>query len=154
MKRVIKFRAWHLVKNIMAEVESLRWDGTVHVNYKVGESKDGFFFGGNNVGTDWHRDDYELMQLIGITDKNGVDIYEGDLIKLSGMGLKYDGFVFYVDFDYGTFQLYRNDGLYPLSFVYMALQLKENNKLPESFFESIAIFMEIIGNIYENPELI
>ena len=140
MKREIKFRAWHLTKSIMAEVEWLRWDGTIHVNYKVGESKDGFFFGGNNVGADWQRDDYELMQFTGLKDKNGKEIYESDILKLQ----------------------------YPLNYGYGGIHNKEI--IVTISFESGCFWFtgegytdcnwhfyneyEVIGNIYENPELL
>lgn len=70
-----------------------------------------------------------LMQYTGLKDKNGKEIYEGDVVKIDG-DKKYIGEIKWnvLGFvcDYGI------DGI--------------KNHLPD--------YVEIIGNIYENPELL
>lgn len=78
----------------------------------------------------WQGDDIDIMQYTGLLDKNGSEIYEGDIVKCAdeiGIVL-YFGANFQVNWD-------------PVSTyaTYLFLCAKDS---------------EIIGNIYENPELL
>ena len=81
--------------------------------------------------------DVFLMQSTGLTDKNGAEIYEGDIVKAVAF-LKWIGIVKY-DTERAAFML---DGINDThtrdNYVYM-------NQFDDDF--------EILGNIYENPEL-
>lgn len=85
----------------------------------------------------WHRVDPETVgQYTGLEDKNGVEIYEGDLIKTD-----YASGIFVVAFD----------ERYTCVSLFEAKQLSNNyitlsNRLQEEY--------EVIGNIYDNPELL
>ena len=76
-------------------------------------------------------DDYEVMQFTGLLDKNGKEIYEGDVVK-SRWGengvIRYRPAVFIVEIGYNQ---------RPLTI--SSLKIRK---------------LEVIGNIYENPDLI
>ncbi len=76
----------------------------------------------------WYRD-LELMQSTGLKDKNGVDIFEGD-VGWDVYGEEYGQVVF----EEGCFRF-------------------ETDELSEALFE-VNDDIEIVGNIYENPELL
>ena len=78
-------------------------------------------------------DEIELMQYTGVNDKNGKEIYTGFFVK---WGLR----TYKICFDCGFYMhdLSRINPEYPIT--------KEFKEAPDEF--------EIVGNIYENPELL
>ena len=119
--RVIKFRAWHLNLN-----EFLK-DG-----FSI--SQDGLFLYDDNLN-EWEIDpNFVIEQYTGLKDKNGVEIYEGDVIRgnLYEWDLPTMGCIIY-DSEHSTFAN-KNDG--GITFLFRI------NKI------------SVIGNIRENPELI
>lgn len=81
-----------------------------------------------------------LMQSTGIKDKNGVKIYEGDILKLHAIFLAPDDKIGYLEYSpkYGYSIILEGNRLYRQEY------WASTNKLN----------YEVIGNIYENPELI
>ena len=97
--------------------------------------------------------DIVLMQCTGLQDKNGKLIYEGDILDLYVSSKKL--YRYEVKYEIGSFMLVSqdeifdfpnvwNDYVYPLSQLYYEYQ-NEENCIDEC---------EIIGNIYENTELL
>ena len=82
-----------------------------------------------------------LMQSTGLKDKNGKEIYEGDIVKFSDCDD--DAYVTPVVWDknYACFGV-SFSGKYPISFDYL-----------EEFYTELKD-IEVVGNIYENPELL
>ena len=117
--RDIKFRCWYdnkmyKVVDIDFAYEKINLFGADIINFKDGK----------------------LMQYTGLKDKNGKEIYEGDVIK---------GLVISLD-QKRTFIIigvvkYKEYGFY--------LETREGTYAITDFEES-----EVIGNIYDNPELL
>ena len=136
MNREIKFRAWDGEKmhhsNLLALHEGFTWDhGRKYLHDSTQwENEDGFC---------WSP---ALMQYTGLKDKNGKDIYEGDIINSKrGNGYDFDAdYAFAVKFDNGAF---RSDNTDVLLWDY--IRPKRITELTN---------YEVIGNIYENPELL
>ena len=109
--REIKFRAWDASQKYMA------YQGTPDL-----ESIQSFMH---------HFGDKKLMQYTGIKDKNGKEIYEGDIFKIGA-----EKEVFEVRFEHGCFMAFCNGKPYGL------------------IGELQICFIDIIGNIYQNAELL
>lgn len=115
MNREIRFRAWNEVSEKM-----LNWNEFLNTNMK------NTFIAPESTGL-------ILMQYTGLHDKNGKEIYEGDVVKIK-----------YRDEDIGKV-IYEHNGF--------SIDVTNMNKNygRVSFVNN---FMEVIGNIYDNPELL
>lgn len=78
--------------------------------------------------------DLPLMQYTGLKNKNGKEIYEGDLFMIGGL-------IYILEWGDGSFWLCCTE--------------KEDNQQINDFVEADSIVdFEIIGNIHQNPELL
>lgn len=141
-----KFRAWSTDKKIMAEVRTLRFtDELVETDKFVERSIEGV----------------KLMQSTGLKDENGKEIFEGDILKFNDewADYGYEGYIEgsieginYVEikrektcFTFGKTKLPESS----------LIDLVENEHYPfEGLLIEASYEFEIIGNVYENPELL
>ena len=125
--REIKFRAWHKEKKEM--IDNARPDFFCkQLHYLCGNSA-----GGQDV-LGVSTEDIELMQYTGLKDKNEKEIYEGDILS--------DG---------------NNDKPYKVIFENGSFRAEFEGDFEEYSFDLIDVVAqgcEIVGNIYENPELL
>ena len=114
--REIKFRVWDTVL-------SKFFDGDILNDY--------------NLGDFLNDDRYIVTQYTGLKDKNGREIYDGD-ITIDG---------------YGTVTVIENDGFQWLERI---VRLRDRHISKEILImtKANAFRCEVIGNIYENPELL
>lgn len=133
--REIKFRAWNPVQHKMLDLAGLSFtkDG-IECLTKL-KYTDGFCH--------YPNDENILMQYTGLKDKNGVEIYDGDI--LSGERLV----EVYID---------ENTGAFMVKFHGNPNHINKTKTL-YSYLKSIKqagkeINYAIIGNIYETPELL
>ena len=124
MSRKIKFRSWDKILKIMSynPVNAINFNGQFLLN-------DGKFH-------DINKTDYILMQYTGVVDKNGKEIYEGDIVKIMQ---KTETFFDKVIYD-NHLCSFRFEGL--SDYCDFCDWLREGAEF------------EVVGNIYENPELI
>lgn len=123
--REIKFRAWDPASKVMYPVEAINFHGRERVTVQYNPIKK------------ISLDSVYLMQYIGVQDKSGVEIYEGDIIQhQSGK--------------YGTdFEIKWS----PILCGFTAMQIESGHPSPQLNQGTMSYF-EVVGNIYENPELV
>ena len=121
-----KFRAWLKNDKEMIEVDTMNWfDGEFE---SIGD------------GVTFLREAKKiiLMQSTGLFDKNGQEIFEGDVVT---NGWKRQVVTFgtqEVEEDFGSIRIYRGFNLY----------------LGGGYPNAIMSEFEVVGNIYENPDLL
>lgn len=117
--RPIKFRAWDKMDGIIGQVHQITFGDNYMVLFQTG------------LAAMKHTTEIELMQFTGLLDKNGKEIYEGDILDWAGLK---------------PIQiLWKDTGFHSSMYGSEPIHLTQ---------DGMSDFGEIIGNIYENPELL
>jgi len=107
----------------------------------------------------WRTGTFDLMQFTGLRDKNGCEIYEGDVVSkpyvtpLGDLDETTEGGRFKVGFEYGQFVIYRIEPRALVKWCKSSKGEHVSNYGNKTIIENVTV-LTVIGNIYENPELL
>lgn len=118
--REIKFRGWNKL--------------TKQMIYDIQEDKEHHQKVITSFGFMLKKDNYEIMQYTGLKDKNGVEIYEGDILNNTAVNFK-----FIVKFE-------------NTKYVLQKVEFPEDILDMYSFLNRIPTMFEVIGNIFDKGE--
>ena len=123
-----KFRVWDKLDKEIYEVGEIHW------------SRGEFDFIGDGITFKRDADEVELMQSTGLFDKNGKEIFEGDIVQFE-------------DYYEVSDSLYINKGI--IEWCQGGFHVTNRDSvLMEDLLDGDSLDVTIIGNIYENPELL
>lgn len=144
----------------MREIKFQAWDNVNHKMYGVGEQEDMYFyFDSSGIKAEWFfssAGDSEILehliyrQYTGLKDKTGKEIYEGDICSV-------------VEVMESQGELSSKEYFTEIKWDEASFVVKSGHKDFDTFLSSWfecggfrypQIEFEIIGNIYENPELL
>lgn len=131
--RELKFRVWDNLKKEWVSNKNI-WRMKTDPN-GIGEIHPNTFY--------WkqHPQAFTIQQYTGLKDKNGVEIFEGDIMRTLNYDSRKDEDIYM----YG--EVYYNEDL-------AAFMKKYSIFKDPMYLLSTDIFSEVAGNIFDNPELI
>lgn len=141
--REIKFRVWDkLTKRMHICGED------VHdtISFEIETNKAYYYNLQNGCGSLREDSDYVLMQYAGLKDKNGKEIYEGDIVLYQDWEQCYEG---------GGNDSFINKGIVEYNESNCCFNVTERATIDiEDVLYEGNEDLEVIGNIYDNPELL
>jgi len=127
-QRPIKFRAWDTKEN--------KWvNGFEDITIPIGRMDEYA-----------QKRGWVLLQFTGLTDKNGVEIYEGDLLI--------DDVDDLLEVRFGKLPLDKSGDCVCTYLAFYCKNYGQLGRAPSHECQNIGDWMEVIGNIYSNPELL
>ena len=124
----IKFRAWDKIDNLMLYPDKIILGKE---NYILNSSEERCYVPSEAI----------LLQFTGLFDKNGKEIYEGDIAKITHTGRAKDGSLGKYT-ELGVMEFNVNGAFYGFKC--------EDSLFNKDFW---GMTVEIIGNVFENPDL-
>ena len=145
MSREIKFRAWNFLEEKMEYMDA-NW------SLELDPKGNNFMIRRGNTRDEWFGNEIELMQYTGLKDKNGKEIYEGDIVEYKDEGRITDSGSYEVGWDEGG-------AAFGIRGILTHDDLIGVEGISDEFFCSnvAAEVLEsstLLGNIYEHPELL
>ena len=126
-----RYRAWHCELGVMMSIKNMWFQNNMLEELEL-----------NNVAANdyitAYPDEVELMQSTGLTDKNGKEIFEGDVLKVTNLSSWLEVVSFNKD---------------KAMFVSQETKRKVEETPLYDLFNTDIFEVEIIGDIYTNPEL-
>jgi uncharacterized phage protein (TIGR01671 family) len=134
--RPIKYRAWDKTEKKMYDLRDM------YFNVSIDHPRVVFEMPFEMVDEDWKDHDLVLLAFTGLTDRNGTEIYEGDIVV-------------------GKPPHYTDEVKGVVKYGALAFAFVGKTKKGKEWFDTItnprikkADHIEVIGNIYENPGLL
>ena len=128
--RDIKFRCWDTENKEMLEVQELDYEDSYNGQPMIRTTMYSDYF---------DTEDMILMQYVGLKDKNGKEIYEGDIVKFRFKDDReeFPDLIGYIEYQttFTAFIIMSNQGSFKIDITEIR-------------------FIEVIGNIYKNLELL
>lgn len=135
-KREIKFRAWDKIdKKLRYDIEILFSRNSI-INNKFCVD-----FSGIDDAEETDLENINLMQYINLKDKNGKEIFEGDIVEVSHSA-------WHLNCEVKYFEQATCFGIESLDKIDKGVRKSFKNVIEEG------LTVKVIGNIYENPELL
>lgn len=126
--RTIKFRVWDCDNESFSKIDFSDLERTIEELDSFRSYFSGDYFVGENY----------LQQFTGLLDKNGKEIYEGDILKFQTFGFEPETFITSILFNKDSFKLKNGRNLFYFG-------QKDLSSIDDAV---------IIGNIHETPELL
>lgn len=123
-----RFRAWHKTWKELGKVKRIRFDDEGNIST--------VFIQSETLGSNAYLKDIELMQSTGLCDKEGTEVFEGDILHHQIQ----TEYTFIVKYDKDKGRWY-GDGLSRTYRIDIAKRF-------------LPYYYKVIGNIYETPELL
>jgi len=137
----LKFRAWDEQGKVMYHNFQFMRSGNEGNDWIVFIA-DGVSFDSDFKNNPYFAQQLKIMQYTGLKDKNGIEIYDGDIYTVNGVGF------YYVMNHYGAFVGgISKDRCMPLGWA-----VDEDDDGDKEMHTDNTDFLEIVGNIYQNPE--
>lgn len=132
---MIKFRVWDKEENKMHKVKTIEFSRRGARIIHLAEVNSN----GKGDHKRWHSS-VELMQSTGLKDKNGVEIYEGDIVELK--------------YPYDKRIKTKRSIVWDRYKACFGISMKETTERYELYRITAENYLAVIGNVHQNPELL